>query len=46
MKKIILIISAALVVFTTYAQTAVIKDPNAQIRTVSGFHAIEVSKCH
>jgi hypothetical protein len=43
MKKIFLSLLLFVAIGTTYAQTKEINDPNAQVRNVSGFHAIKVS---
>ena len=42
MKKLLLIISVALISVGVYAQKE-ISDPNAQVRNVKGFHAIKIS---
>jgi hypothetical protein len=44
MKKIVLLLSSALVFFAASAQNKIIDDPNAQVRRLnSSFHAVEVS---
>jgi hypothetical protein len=44
MKNILLLATISLISFSSFAQGGkVIKDPNAQKRTVSGFHAIKIS---
>ena len=43
MKKISILLACAMAVTAATAQKTIIKDPNAQVRKVSNFHAIEVS---
>jgi hypothetical protein len=43
MKKIFLVIACTAFLMTGMAQKTIINDPNAQPRTVGGFHGIEVS---
>ena len=43
MKKLFFAILACCVLSAAFAQNGVIRDPNAQTRTASGFHAIKVS---
>ena len=43
MKKLVLAISACIMVASVIAQNKVINDPNAQARSVKNFHAIHVS---
>ena len=43
MKKIIFAIACSLILTVAAAQNKIVKDPNAQVRSVKGFHAIKVS---
>jgi putative autotransporter adhesin-like protein len=43
MKKIFSAVIAVLVLSSAFSQNKVVNDPNAQVRTASGFHAIKVS---
>lgn len=43
MKKIIVAISCLLILSATSAQNKIVNDPNAQVRSVTAFHAIKVS---
>jgi Putative auto-transporter adhesin, head GIN domain len=43
MKKVFFAIIGMLILFPSIAQNKVVNDPNAQIRSASGFHAIKVS---
>ncbi len=43
MKKISLFLFASLVAVFSFAQDKIINDPNAEARTVSGFHGIKIS---
>jgi len=43
MKKLLFFVVSVFLAGSVFAQKTVINDPNAEIRNVKGFHAIQVS---